>query len=855
MDSATPTDLKPLRDAMFDTYQPRLDSQDEWIDPSGLPRSHWSVFIDMVERIGPTELGRRWEQARRLIHENGVTYNVYGDPRGMDRPWDLDPIPVLISSDEWDRLSAALGQRALLLDMILADLYGPQRLLTEGLIRPEMVYANPSFLRACHGLSVPRNRYLHMYGADLGRASDGSWRVINDRAQAPSGSGYALENRLVLARTLPEVFRGCNVHRLAMFFRSIRETLAALAPQNKDNPRVALLTPGPLNETYFEHAYLARYLGYTLVEGGDLTVRDDCVYLKTLGGLKQVDVILRRMDAEFCDPLELRPDSFLGVAGLTHAARMGNVTLCNALGSSLAESAALASILPDLCQKLLGQDLQLHSVQTWWCGEPASLQYVEANLEQLVIKPAFPAMFLEPVFGDRLTGEQREQVIKRLRARPWEYVAQERLPLSTSPSLAGSQLEPRHMMLRTYVAAAGDDFTVMPGGLARIGATSEERVVSMQRGGGSKDTWVLSTGPVSNYSLLTGSAERVELSRGGGDLPSRVADNLFWVGRYVERAESIVRLLRGVLVRLTEQTGLDAGTELPCLLRAATHLTRSYPGFVGDDPKLLAEPEREVLSLIFNEQVPGSVRSTLAYARRAASTVRERLSGDTWRALYTLEQEFAVRGSDWKSIGPGEALGLLNDSILTLSAFSGLFMESMTRGVGWMFLDMGRRLERAIQTANLLRCTMVYPTNPENPVLEAVLEIADSIMTYRRRYLASLQPHAVLDLLLTDESNPRSMAFSLAALQKHVQELSGVNEVPGRRNDQRLVIGVVTAIRLAAVEDLVRPDEQNMRGQLDDLLDRMYLELPAISDAISHSYLAHIVTSRQMAQGNQRGAW
>jgi uncharacterized circularly permuted ATP-grasp superfamily protein/uncharacterized alpha-E superfamily protein len=853
MDQTTPTQTGPAHASMFDAYRARVGQHDEMIGPDGQPLSHWRTFIDLLDGIGAEQLSGRWEEARRLIHENGVTYNVYGDPRGMDRPWELDPIPVMISSPEWDRLEAALVQRARLLEAILTDLYGPQRLLREGLVPVELVLANPTFLRPCWNLKVPQGRYLHLYAADLGRATDGSLRVINDRTQAPSGAGYALENRIVLTRTLPDVFRACNVQRLAMFFRTLRETLASLAPQHKDNPCVALLTPGPLNETYFEHAYLARYLGYTLVEGGDLTVRDDCLFLKTLNGLRQVDVLLRRLDAEFCDPLELRGDSFLGVAGLAHAARLGNLTVCNALGSSLAESAGLLPFLPSLCRTLLSEDLMLNSVGTWWCGDAQGLSYTRQHLRELVIKSAFPTASVEPVFGDQLSENQREELLRKIEARPHEFVAQERLPLATTPALSGLEAEPRHLMVRTYVAASPGGFTVMPGGLARFGVTSAERVVSMQRGGGSKDVWIQSPGPVSTYSLLTPAAERVELSRGGGELPSRVADNLYWLGRYVERSESLIRLCRGIFVRLTEQTGLDADTELPCLLRAATHVTRSYPGFVAKDARqLLRDPENELLALVFDDNKPGSVRSTLAEAKRAASTVRDRLSQDTWRALSSLDQEFSGHGPGTRQVSLVDTLPLLNRSVLTLSALSGLVMESMTRGLGWTFLDMGRRIERAVQTANLLRCTMVYPPASEGPVLEAVLEIADSVMTYRRRYLASLQPHAVLDLLLSDPTNPRSIAYCLGAVSDHLRTLPGEAQLPAKRTDQRLVLSLLTTLQLAAVEELCEPDAERMRGQLDDLLDRLYIEMPALSDAISHVYLSHIITSRQLIQGVPR---
>ena len=402
------------------------------------------------------------------------------------------------------------------------------------------------------------------------------------------------------------------------------------------------------------------------------------------------------------------------------------------------------------------------------------------------------------------------------------------------------------MIVRAFAAASGDDFNVMPGGLVRFAAAAQERVVSMQRGGGSKDLWVLSNEPVNQYSLLPGQSGRIELIRGGGDLPSRVADNLFWLGRYTERAEAVVRLLRGILGRLVEQAGIEPGPEMPYLLRTATHVTRSYPGFATDDPAaILPAPETEMLALIFDETKPGSLRSVLAAARHAANAVRDRLSQDTWHIIFSLGEELA----DPANTDVGAAIVLLNRLVARLSAFSGLVMESMTRGLAWTFLDMGRKLERSIQTANLLRSTLVNPAAEETPLLEAVLEIADSIMTYRRRYMASLQPHAVLDLLLTDETNPRSVAFGIAALSQHVQLLPGDRATPTWRAEQKMAESLLSSLRLAAVDDLCRTDRQGMRPQLDELLDRLFIELPALSETMSHNYLSHTITSRQLAEG------
>jgi uncharacterized circularly permuted ATP-grasp superfamily protein/uncharacterized alpha-E superfamily protein len=839
-------------------YSPPPGAHDEVFDPRGEIRSHWHVFLESLKELGLAQLGRRWADARHLIRENGVTYNVYGDPRGLERPWQLDPIPLIIAPAEADALADGLVQRARLLDALLRDLYGPQQTLAEGLLPPEFVYANPAFLRSCHGATVPGGRYLHLYAANVGRCTDGSFWVLGDRTQSPSGAGYALENRLVLSRTLPETFRDCRVQRLALFFRTLRHTLRGLAPHNRDNPRIVLLTPGPYNETYFEHAYLARYLGYTLVEGGDLTVRDNRVFLKVLGGLQPVDVIFRRLDDDFCDPLELRPDSFLGVPGLVQSVRSGNVAVANGLGSGLLETTALLAFLPQLCHFLLNEELRLPSVPTWWCGEAQACARVLDRLDELVVKPALPGTRLEPVIGAELTAEQLAELAGKIRARPRDYVAQERLPLSTTPVLVGHHLQPRHLVLRSYLAADGDSFAFMPGGLTRVSASADTRVVSMQRGGGSKDTWVLSAGPVSTFSLLRSGGLSVELTRGGSDLPSRVADNLYWLGRYAERAEGRTRLLRCLLVRLTETSGLTDVPELPVMLRAATRLTECYPGFVGEGAAArLAAPETELQALMHDTRRPGSLASVLGALSSVAGMVRDRISTDMWRVLRDLgrvrrSQGFFAAGGD----GPPASgdrrtlsaeLDLLDGTVLTLAAFGGLAMESVTRGEGWRFLDMGRKLERALHTIGLLRCTLTSPTNPEGPLLEALLEIADSAMTYRRRYQGGVQAMAVLDLLLADESNPRSLAYQLAALADDVEHLPREANRPGRTAEQRLMLSSLTALRLADVRQLAGFDECGGRPALDDLLGRLALALPSLSDAITHTYLSHLQTSRHLA--------
>ncbi len=834
--------VPPDKNSLLAQYEPGRDAFDELVAKDGKVRPHFTPLLRDLDALGPAELKRRAETARRLVHEQGITYNVYGDARGMERPWQIDPVPFVIAQDEWRSLAAGLIQRATLINRILADCHGSQELIRSGWLPPALIFAQPDFLRPCHGIRPPHDVFLHFYGADLARSPDGRWWVISDRTQIPTGAGYALANRLVTSRVLPEPFRDENVQRLAGFFRELQNSLARLARRRTDNPRVVLLTPGPYNETYFEQAWLARYLGYMLVEGQDLTVRDDRVFLKTLSGLEPVDVILRRVDDDFCDPLELRPDSFLGVPGLVHAVRSGNVAVANALGTGLLETPALAAFLPRLSRALLGEDLLLESVATWWCGEPDSLRYVLDNLPNLVIKPAFPASRMEPAFPADLPEEPRAQLAERIRQRPRDFVAQGRVDLSSTPVLDGDRLVRRKMVVRAYLAAdPNGGFACMPGGLTRVSAGPDTMVVSMQRGGGSKDTWVLADAAVSDFSLLSAGAFRVALSRSGGDLSSRAADNLYWLGRYAERAEGLTRLLRGIVVRLTERSGLVESPELPLLLHAlAAQADPKFPRVGTND-----EPFASVFPVVFGEGDPNSLISVVRSVRHVASVVRDLISLDMWRVVNMLGELPEEPTASADGATAGDVLDLLNRAVITLAAFGGLATESMTRGEGWRFLDMGRKLERSLHIIRLIRASLVAPAAHEGPVLDAVLEVLDSGMTYRRRYQSSLRAEAVLDLVVEDESNPRSLASQLASLVDDVDHLP--RPVAGSRApEQRFALAALASVRLAEPERLAAVDE-GTRPALRDLLAHVDGWLPILSDAITQQYLSHLQTSRHLA--------
>lgn len=822
---------------LFGAY--RTDSQvpDEMMDARGAVRPHWQMITNLLDDLGPTELERRWATSRQLIHDNGVTYNVYGDPAGLDRPWVLDALPLVFSASEWATLSEGLIQRARVLDLALADLYGPQKLLQDSVIPPEVIFANPSFLRPLRGVRPEGNRWLHMAATDVGRNRDGTLCILTDRTQAPSGAGYALENRIVISRALPDIFRDCRVSRLATFFRSMRNLLQMMAPRSRENPRIVLLTPGPYNETYFEHAYLARYLGYTLVEGADLTVRDNRVYMKMLGGLQQVDVILRRQDDVYCDPLELLPDSALGIPGLVQAVHSGQVTVANALGSGVMESPAIEMFIPRICRHLLGEELRLPAVRSYWCGDPEALGYVLANLSRILIKPAFytPGQF--PIPTESLTHAQLAELRSKIIAYPSEFVGEEQIPLSTAPILANGRVEPRHIAFRAHMVANADTYTVMPGGLTRFSISPDSMIVAMQRGGGSKDTWILSGGPVDPFSFLTPPGAAVRISRAGGDLSSRVADNLFWLGRYVERAESLARLARGMVARLVDQN-FESSAELPILLTALIAQANLKPHEIADQTR-----ESLLAAILLDAKYTDGLQSTLGAIYQSASLVRDRMSIDTWRIINRLDQDFTTRPTTTLELS--ELLASLDKLIVTFAAFGGLAMESMTRGLAWRFLDMGRRIERGLSMAQLCIHAMTLPQPREGLILEALLEIADSAITYRRRYMTTLQVPLVADLLLADETNPRAVAFQLMRMQEHLGALPRLHQEIQLTPADQIILRRLTELRLADFS-LLSPMEGAQRTHLRSMLETMTADLFKLSDLLSQTYLSHAGPGRQL---------
>jgi uncharacterized circularly permuted ATP-grasp superfamily protein/uncharacterized alpha-E superfamily protein len=793
------------------SYSAEPGRYDELLDAAGELRPHWRSLIDRITGVDARASSRRaLDLTRRLIVENGVTYNVYADPQGADRPWALDPIPLILTGAEWRTIQSGLAQRVRLLNALLADLYGPQRLLAEGIVPPELVFGHPNFLWPCLGITPKHGNWLQVYAADLARAPDGQWWVMADRTQTPSGAGYALENREILKEVLPDAFAELRTRRISGFFGELRDRLLE-GVEGDETPLAVILTPGPFNETYFEHAYLARQLGLPLVEGTDLTVRQDTVYLKTVGGLRRVHSILRRLDDDYCDPVELRSDSALGVAGLLGAVRAGRVQVANALGSGVLESAGWLGFLPKIAARLLGEPLELPTLATWWCGEGPALEYVLAHLDRLVIKPAWPNQRFEPVFGHTLTGEARNGLIERLRTRPHAYVAQEHLALSQAPvwrPYGALGFAAKAISIRMYATG----HRVMPGGLARIATGSAVDVVSTQRGGGSKDIWVLPEPGQEEAPETPRTASRMAVRY--DEIPSRLVENLFWFGRYSVRCED-----KTCLLRATIGARIDEG-----VWKTAVKICRDV-GLIAAD----VEPTGSLR----DDRNPGGIVADVRRLAWCASQVRGRLSSGYWRAVSDMQRRLQEGLASRE-----EPRALLDRLSLSLAALAGFSLDDMTQDAGWRLLRIGRRLERLQFAADLLAHYITFSAATRQRHVEWLLESYDSLRIYRSRYAVTPQLGPALDLLIRDTEHPTALAFLSRSLARDLAALSSARDaleepIPSLSDTELL--------SLEGHDEEAETARQALAGKLRSLS----AAAGALSDRLSMRHFAHISLNSQ----------
>jgi uncharacterized circularly permuted ATP-grasp superfamily protein/uncharacterized alpha-E superfamily protein len=787
---------------------------DEYIAQDGTARAVWTRFFDAFAELTPGDIERRFGSADRHLREAGVTYRAPGET--ADRLWPLSHLPLLIGEADWQQLSAGIVQRAQLLELVLGDLYGEGRLVAENAVPAAAIAGSTEYLRSVCGIKPPGGRYLNLYAADVGRGPDGRWWVLGDRTQAPSGAGYALENRLVLSRAFTTLYKSMNVERVAPFFEAFRDALRASS--DRDEPRIGLLTPGIFSETYFEHATLARYLGFLLVEGDDLAVSGDRIHIRTVAGLKRLDVLLRRVDSNSLDPLELDASSQLGVPGLIDVLRKNGVVVANMPGSGVIEAPALLGFLPSLSRRFFGEDLKMPHIATWWCGQKSAREEVLSRLDQVAIEGAYgrgvPGFGRGPVLASELSASERERLKTAIHDRGIDYVGQELVRLSTTPVWDNGRITPRPFVLRVFAAATPGGWTMMPGGFCRIADQLDARAVSMGEGARAADVWVVSDKAISTATLLP-SGDNVRIRRIAGWVPSRAADNLFWLGRYLERAEATLRLVRAL------GTQRDPGKGAATVPHSVERIQRLLVTWGAVSQATRAQPAKVAAEALRSEDKFGSALSLVRAAQRTATSLRERLSPDAWQVITEMAERLVQEVDDDDAVIVAAELTLQE-----LASFAGLAQENMNRAAGWRFLEMGRRAERAINTVRFARQFAYDEAGGDD--LDILLTLVDCQITYRSRYLLGPLLAPVRDLVVLDPYNPRSVAFQVFALNDHIASLPTLKEGGLIERPHRLAVALQATLTTAEAAVL---DTKSLFALEQDLLN--------LADAIGSHYFPH----------------
>ncbi len=830
--------MQPILQNLATDYLSNQTTLDECFDENSQVREAWKKLMTNIDTLGTAELKNRHQELLKLLQENGVTYNMYGDTNGLNRPWLLDAIPFVLSTHDWAYIEKGMKQRAWVLNKILEDIYGDRVLIKNKIIPAELIYSHSGFLRPCDGIKLP-GLQLPMYSADLSRGPDGRIWVIKDRTQAPSGMGYALENRSALSRVAPELFQQHQVAKLGGFFNSLMQSLIQIAPQGKENPRIILLTPGPRNETYFEHAFLASYLGITLVQGEDLIMRDSCVWIKTVEGLEKVDVILRRVDDMFCDPLELREDSQLGIPGLLHAIRKGNVAVANPLGSSILENTGLMAFLHNAFQYFLNEDPIIPMIATWWCGQKKEMNHVIDQIDTLVIKSIERTGSFKTVMGSQLSHAQKDELIRKIKFEPFNYIGQEEVAFSTSPVLQKERLDPRYTVLRSYLVANGGHYEMMRGGLTRCSPEKGSFLISNQDGGISKDTWV--EHQKTETPLSIGQAPDMKRK---AVLPSRAAENLFWVGRYTQRIVRTSRFLRIVLRALTQKGFINTGADsesMKVLLKAVTHVTDTLPGFTEEDEALFSNPLVEIHQLVCVAEKPGSIIFTLNNLLRSMYAARDRWTVDSWRIIDEIENvKRRIAALDPGNIR--HALTLLDQLTGGLLSFSEMTRQCMYRSDGRTMYRMGQLIEEILMELAQFKSILTekYDESTDFQLLEALLLTNQNLSSYRSVYRTSLDIVPVVDLLFLNGQNPTSLFSQLEGLLKHARNLAQKESGFNDNEISRLVFECYSDVRLADVQQLVQvnPDTRK-RPAMELFCSSLQEKMWNISIKLNSKYFSH----------------
>ena len=826
--------------SIFDSC--KLESSfDEMFDAQCNVKPHWDEIKNGLENAGIKQLEQKQLEIDWRLEDNGVTYNIYNDPEGNNRRWNLDPIPMVLTANEWDEISKGLKQRAKLLNLIFKDLYTEQRLIKEGIVPAEIIFAHKSFIPEVFNFENIDYYSMRFYATDISRGPDGKFWVINDRTQSPSGLGYAVENRLTMNSISNDLYPNVEILKMANFIEGFKNMLKSLSTSNQDNPLIALLTPGPLNETYFEHSYISSFLDLTLVQGEDLLVKNNQLWLKSLNGLRRVDTLIRRVDSQYCDPLELKNDSQLGVAGLVNTIRKDNLSMINPIGVGILENIGLNPFMKNIAKYFLDEDLILPQIATWWCGQKNELEFVLKNIKNLIIKKIDRTDNIEVNFANRLNDVELNNLIEKVKRNPHYYVGQEIIDFSTSPSFIKGKIEPRNTVIRSFAYLYEEDYHVMPGGLIRVSPTKDSLVVSNQKGGTSKDLWILGEDATltgnnifKNRSFIDSRLENISTKR---------AENLFWLGRYLTRAIITARMVRFNLKNMLNLNRYDDNTNSKktnkILNMALTHLTMSYPGFLDEKSVL---PLKEIISLIKDKNRVGTLSFTLSMLSNLNTNVKNLLTIEAWRIYERLQKEWNIYTKK-EVFSNKDHINELDKLLIYLMAYKELIDESIFKEQGLILYDIGSKIEISQLLISKLRSLFTQKLDKliEYDVLDSMLNSYESYNSYRAYYKSSLALDNVLDFLIFNTKYPKSLIYIITQLLSDLKELpKNINNNSHLSNFEEPVFKVFSMITLTSTQKLLEiPEDEYVYKELDEFLSILSGLLTQTSEELTKTYFSH----------------
>lgn len=814
-------------------------SFDEMFDENCQIKEHWLPIAKSLNSIGLKQLAQKQFEIDWRLEDNGVTYNIYNDPDGNNRKWNLDPIPFVLSQGEWDEVTRGLEQRGKLLNLIFQDIYTEQNLLKNGIIPAEIIFSHKGFIPEVFGFPNKEYYNLKFYASDLSRGPDGKFWVINDRTAAPSGLGYAIENRLTMNSIAGELYPDINARRLIYFIENFKNMLKTSTKNGGENPLIALLTPGPHNETYFEHSYLSAFLELTLVQGEDLLTKNNQLWLKNLSGLKRVDGLIRRVDDKYCDPLELKNDSRLGVAGLVNVARYDNISMTNPIGIGILENIGLNPFMKNICKYFLDEELILPQIATWWCGQEGEMSFVLENIETLIIKKIDKTESVETYIGNNLSFEQKRELIAKIKLSPHSYVGQEHINFSTTPSFAGESIEPRNAIIRSFSFLGKEGYEVMPGGLVRVSASKDSLVFSNQKGGNSKDLWILSDEiPTNKTPLRTKEYIDSKLE----NISTKRAENLFWLGRYLNRAIITSRMLRFNLksmMNIYKCEGCEDTNEVTKILNVAlTHLTMTYPGFLEETHK---DPYNEILSVIHDEHRIGSLTFTIKMLSNANISVKNLLTIEAWRIFDKMKKEWKSYAY-FKNLPIREHINQINSLLIYLMAYKELISESIFKEQGLILFDIGGKIEVALLLISKLRSllTIKYDKILQYEMLDSILNAYESYNSYRAYYQSSLELSNVIEFLIFNKRYPKSLIYIITELLENLKELPRQNNGDALSRFEEPIFKAYSQLKLSNPLKLLEIEEdafvyQKLEVFLSDISDLLIMT----SDELTKTYFSH----------------